>query len=92
MLFKEYDSAAHIASEKDISYEEGRLAEQENTKREKERADQLQSEISGLCAQINNLKHALILSYHTQGKADTEIAALCQESLDYIQDTIKKYQ
>ena len=23
MLFKEYDSAAHIASEKEISYEEG---------------------------------------------------------------------
>ena len=53
MLFKEYDSAAHIASEKEISYEEGlqdgreegRRSEQKNTEREKERADTLQTQV-----------------------------------------------
>lgn len=99
MLFKEYDSAAHIASEKDISYEEGRLAEHENTKREKERADRLQSKVSDLQSQNSNLQNQLneleietnILSYHAQGKTDEEIAHLCQKTIDDIQNILKKY-
>lgn len=70
MLFKEYDSAAHIASEKEISYEEGvqkgRLIEHEMTEREKKRADKL--------------LNALIFVYHEQGKSIEEIADLCEVS------------
>lgn len=85
MLFKEYDSAAHIASEKEISYEEGlqdgreegRRSEQKNTEREKKRADKLLI--------------ALILSYHAQGKTPEEIAALCEQSIDFILDILKKH-
>ena len=88
MLFKEYDSAAHIASEKEISYEEGfedglRQAEQDITK-EKERADNLQSK-------FDVLLDSLIRSYHAQGKAPEEIAALCEQSIDFVLDILKKY-
>ena len=81
MLFKEYDSAAHIASEKEISYEEGfedglRQAEQDITK-EKERADKLLT--------------SLILSYHAQNKSPEEIAALCEQSIDFVLDVLKKH-
>ena len=73
MLFKEYDSAAHIASEKEISYEEGfedglRQAEQDITK-EKERADKLLT--------------SLILSYHAQNKSPEEIAALSKQAITF---------
>lgn len=81
MLFKEYDSAAHIASEKEISYEEGfedglRQAEQDITK-ETERADKLLT--------------SLILSYHAQNKSPEEIAALCEQSIDFVLDVLKKH-
>ena len=81
MLFKEYDSAAHIASEKEISYEEGfedglRQAKQDITK-EKERADKLLT--------------SLILSYHAQNKSPEEIAALCEQSIDFVLDVLKKH-
>ena len=81
MLFKEYDSAAHIASEKEISYEEGfedglRQAEQDITK-EKERADKLLT--------------SLILSYHAQNKSPEEIAALCEQSIDFVLDVLKNH-
>ena len=92
MLFKEYDSAAHIAFEKDISYEEGRLAEQENTRREKLRADELQSQNSELQSQISDLKtETTVLSYHAQGKTDEEIAHLCERTIDDVQNILKKY-
>ena len=88
MLFKEYDSAAHIASEKEISYEEGfedglRQAEQDITK-EKERADNLQSK-------FDVLLDSLIRSYHAQGKTPKEIAALCEQSVDFVLDILKKH-
>ena len=92
MLFKEYDSAAHIASEKEISYEEGlqdgreegRRSEQKNTEREKERADKLQTKFDALL-------EALILSYREQGKSPEEIAALCEQSTDFILNILKKH-
>ena len=88
MLFKEYDSAAHIASEKEISYEEGfedglRQAEQDITK-EKERADKLQSK-------FDTLLESLILSYQEQNKSPEEIAALCEQSIDFVLDVLKKH-
>lgn len=87
MLFKEYDSAAHIASEKEISYEEGfedglHQAEQDITK-EKERADKLQSK-------FDTLLESLILSYQEQNKSPEEIAALCEQSIDFVLDVLKK--
>lgn len=41
MCLEEYDAAFHIASEKEISFEEGRQAERKNTERERQRADTL---------------------------------------------------
>ena len=89
MLFKEYDSAAHIASEKEISYEEGfedglHQAEQDITK-EKERADTLQTQVNTLETEMQ------ILSYLAQGKAPEEIAALCDQSIDFVLDVLKKH-
>ena len=92
MLFKEYDSAAHIASEKEISYEEGlqdgreegRRSEQKNTEREKERADKLQTKFDALL-------ESLILSYKEQGKSPEEIAALCEQRTDFILSILKKH-
>ena len=80
MLFKEYDSAAHIASEKEISYEEGvqkgRLIEQEMAQREKKRADKL--------------LNALVLAYHDQGKSIEEIAALCEVAKSDVENMLGK--
>ena len=39
MLLKEYDEAFHIASEKEISFEEGRQMERANTEKERQRAE-----------------------------------------------------
>ena len=39
MLLKEYDEAFHIASEKEISFEEGRQMERMNTEKERQRAE-----------------------------------------------------
>ena len=93
MLFKEYDSAAHIASEKEISYEEGlqdgreegRRSEQKNTEREKERADTLQTQVNTLETEMQ------ILSYFAQGKSPEEIATLCEQSIDFVLDVLKKH-
>ena len=78
MLFKEFDIDAHIASEKEISYEEGRRAEQVNTKREKERADQL----------LNTTIHL----YHQLGKSIDEIAVLCNLTPEYVLSILEKKQ
>lgn len=82
MLFKEYDSATHIASEKEISYEEGLQAGLQQSEQaiaeERERADSFKAE-------------ALILSYFAQGKSTNEIATLCNLSIDSITNILKKY-
>ena len=89
MLFKEYDSAAHIASEKEISYEEGfedglHQAEQDITK-EKERADTLQTQVNTLETEMQ------ILSYFAQGKSPEEIVALSEQRTDFILSILKKH-
>ena len=86
MLFKEYDSAAHIASEKEISYEEGvqdgiRPGLQQSEQAvadEQARADKLQIEASSL-------------SYDAQSKSIDEIAVLCEQSSDFVVNILKKY-
>ena len=89
MLFKEYDSAAHIASEKGISYEEGfeegRSSEHKNTEREKERADTLQTQVNTLETKMQ------ILSYFAQGKSPEEIVALSEQRTDFILSILKKH-
>ena len=40
MLLKEYDEAFHIASEKEISFEEGRQMERANTEKERQRSEE----------------------------------------------------
>lgn len=80
MLFKEFDIDAHIASEKEISYEEGLIegqrVEKENTEREKERADKF----------LDTTIHL----YHKLGKTIDEIASLCDQSPEYIQSILNK--
>jgi len=88
MLFKEYDSAAHIASEKDISYEEGfedgRTQEKLNTEREKQRADHLQMQNDDL-----HLQNTILL-YKAQGKSNEEIGGLMALSESEISQILEK--
>jgi hypothetical protein len=86
MLFREYDSAAHIASEKDISYEEGRLDERKNTEREKSRADSEKQRADELEIET------LILASHAQGKSKEEISLLTNKPLEDIEKVLSKYQ
>lgn len=90
MLFKEYDSAAHIASEKEISYEEG---VQDGIKRGVEQARrQSEQEIAEEKARADKLQiEALVLSYYVQSKSIDEIVLLCEQSSDFVVNILKKY-
>ena len=90
MLFKEYDSAAHIASEKEISYEEG---VQDGIKRGVEQARrQSEQEIAEEKARADKLQiEALVLSYYVQSKSIDEIVSLCEQSSDFVVNILKKY-
>ena len=52
MLLKEYDEAFHIASEKEISFEEGRQMERANTEKERQRADEMELKNKILIARL----------------------------------------
>lgn len=54
MLLKEYDEAFHIANEKEISLEEGRELERENTERERKRADAAELKSSVMRLKLKN--------------------------------------
>ena len=90
MLFKEYDSAAHIASEKEISYEEG---VQDGIKRGVEQARrQSEQEIAEEKARADKLQiEALVLSYYVQSKSIDDIVSLCEQSSDFVVNILKKY-
>ena len=47
MCLEEYDEAFHIASEKEISFEEGRLEERKNTEKERLRAEIFRQKLQG---------------------------------------------
>jgi len=95
MLFREYDNAAHIASEKDISYEEGyeegRTQEKVNTEREKQRADDLEIKNSNLQSENNGLRlQKAVLLYKLQGKPVKDICDLTGCSEDAVGQILKE--
>ena len=76
-IMNEISKAGHHMWKCDGLFEDGlRQAEQDITK-EKERADKLLT--------------SLILSYHAQNKSPEEIAALCEQSIDFVLDVLKKH-
>ena len=68
MLLKEYDEAFHIASEKEISFEEGRQMERENTERERQRAEEEKKRADEMDVKIK------ILTARLRGETVEEIA------------------
>ena len=60
MCLEEYDAALHIASEKEISFEEGRQEERKNTEREKQRADMLKRKNSVLMGKLRGESEEII--------------------------------
>lgn len=81
MCLEEYDEAFHIASEKEISFEEGRLKglneERKNTEKERLRAESEQ-----LRAEIFRQK--------LQGKSDKAITESLEITLDEVQKILKE--
>ena len=61
------------------------LIEGQDITKEKERADTLQTQVNTLETEMQ------ILSYFAQGKSPREIAALCEQSIDFVLDVLKKY-
>ena len=60
MCLEEYDAALHIASEKEISFEEGRQEERKNTEREKQRADMLKRKNTVLMGKLRGESEEII--------------------------------
>lgn len=60
MCLEEYDAALHIASEKEISFEEGRQEERKNTERERQRADMLKRKNTVLMGKLRGESEEVI--------------------------------
>lgn len=84
MCLEEYDEAFHIASEKEISFEEGRLEERKNTEKERLRAEKEQ-----LRADTLNLQVA-VLTKKLRGDSDESIAESLSISLDEVQKILSE--
>ena len=84
MCLDEYDEAFHIASEKEISFQEGRLEERKNTEKERLRAEkeQLRAEKEQLRAEIFKQK--------LQGKSDAATAESLGISLEEVQNILSE--
>lgn len=78
MLLTEYDEAFHIASEKEISREEGRQEEKAKTEREKQRADAAEK-----LARESELR-AAVFALKLKGKTEEEIAEIREISIDLV--------
>lgn len=78
MLLTEYDEAFHIASEKEISREEGRQEEKAKTEREKQRADAAEK-----LARESELR-AAVFALKLKGKTEEEIAEIREISIDQV--------
>ncbi|WP_405322157.1 hypothetical protein, partial [Frisingicoccus sp.] len=78
MLLTEYDEAFHIASEKEISREEGRQEEKAKTEREKQRADAAEK-----LARESELR-AAVFALKLKGKTEEEIAEIREISIDKV--------
>lgn len=81
MCLEEYDAAFHIASEKEISFEEGRSEgrqeERRNTEREKQRADGLELKNAVLVGKLRGETEEAIAK--RQGITPEEVKRILEE-------------
>ena len=81
MLLEEYDEAFHIASEKELSLEEGRELgreeERQNTLREKRRADDAERRLK-------------VVSLKLKNKTEEEIAGIINISVDVVNQILNE--
>ena len=90
MLLKEYDEAFHIASEKEISFEEGRQMERANTEKERQRAEaeKNRAEEERQRADEMELKNKILMS-RLRGAAVEEISENLGINVEYIQKVLE---
>ena len=90
MLLKEYDEAFHIASEKEISFEEGRQMERENTERERQRAEEerQRAEEEKKRADEMDIKVRILMS-RLRGETVEEIAKNLGVDTDQVQKVLE---
>ena len=77
MCLEEYDAALHIASEKEISFEEGRQEERKNTEREKQRADMLKRKNTVLMGKLRGESEEIIAE--NEGSSLDEVKRILAE-------------
>ena len=82
MLLKEYDEAFHIAAEKEISFEEGRQMERENTEKERQRAEEEKQRADEMDVKIK------ILMARLRGETVEEISENLGMNVEYVQKVL----
>ena len=86
MILEEYDENLHISNEKEISYQEGleqgRKEEQENTLRERQRADQASQQT------MEANQRAAVFQLKVQGKSEKEIAEAMNLPFEKVQEIL----
>ena len=89
MLLKEYDEAFHIASEKEISFEEGRQMERANTEKERQRADKAQqrAEEEKQRADEMDVKNKILMA-RLRGETVEEISENLGMNVEYVQKVL----
>ena len=93
MILEEYDENLHISNEKEISYQEGleqgRKEEQENTLREKQRADQASQQAKEASQQAKEAnQRAAVFQLKLQGKTEKEIAEAMNLPFERVQEIL----
>ena len=90
MLLKEYDEAFHIASEKEISFEEGRQMERANTEKERQRAEaeKTRAEEEKKRADEMELKNKILMS-RLRGETADEIAENLGVDVDQVEKVLE---
>ena len=82
MLLKEYDEAFHIASEKEISFEEGRQMERENTEKERQRAEEEKQQADEM-----DVKNKILMA-RLRGETVEEISENLGMNVEYVQKVL----
>ena len=82
MLLKEYDEAFHIASEKEISFEEGRQMERENTEKERQRAEEEKQRADEM-----DVKNKILMA-RLRGETVEEISENLGMDVEYVQKVL----
>ena len=82
MLLKEYDEAFHIASEKEISFEEGRQMERENTEKERQRAEEEKQRADEM-----DVKNKILMA-RLRGETVEEISENLGMNVEYVQKVL----